>query len=193
MNAYLATVHLLVDASTQTQAIDRISGLLNDKPSEQPGAKPCGTPKAPLISWSYLQSGPLSGSFVGPRPLSLPEGVDAKNGDLDLDIEARRLFNNLARPIAYMNGASPFVVTEDALTDALFNRSTLESQGTGSKAEARLQAKTMLLAHALAAALRNAHARGYFDPHPDDSEIEADEKASARTLVSILSTPPSGT
>lgn len=38
----------------------------------------------------------------------------------------------------------------------------------------------------LANVLRYAADRGYFDPHPDDSEMEQDEKEQARDLLDKL-------
>ena len=45
--------------------------------------------------------------------------------------------------------AFPFSVTEHDLTDALFNNISLHSTGSGSKAEARAQARAMLAADVL--------------------------------------------
>ena len=47
----------------------------------------------------------------------------------------------------------PFVVSEDDLTDALFNSAALASSGAGTKAEARTQARVMLAGADLLAAL----------------------------------------
>jgi len=53
-----------------------------------------------------------------------------------------------SRGVKRLNPNKPFAVTEDDLTNALFNDSRLDARGSGTKAEARLQAKAMIEAPA---------------------------------------------
>jgi len=75
-----------------------------------------------------------------------------------------------------------FTVSEDDLTNALFYRSALYSDGNGNKAQARQQARLMLASEALLAMCKQLLAS--YDSGSDVERREAE--STANQLVSVL-------
>lgn len=69
MKAYVATIHILVDAENEDDAADKIYYLL-------PINRMNG-----IFDWSLLRN--QAGDYVPPRPIEIPDDYDPENCDLD--------------------------------------------------------------------------------------------------------------